>query len=91
MYYGRHAEFGCGDVRVYIPADFVWVCIYVGVSPGICLRIYTRSLHVCVYIFTYIHTASVCMCTHLRICTRSLHVGVYIFTYRPTDITCVCV
>jgi len=87
----RHAEFGCGDVRAYIPAEFAWVCIYVCVSPGICLRIYTRSLHVCVYIFTYIHTASVCMCIHLRICTWSLHVGVYIFTYRPTDITCVCV
>jgi len=53
------------------------------------IRQYTRSL--CVYIFTYIHTASVCMFIHLRICTRSLHVGVYIFTYRPTDITCVCI
>jgi len=70
----RHAEFGCGDVRAYIPADFVWVCAYVCVSPVICLRIYTRSLHVYVYIFTYIHTASICMCVQLRIYTQILHV-----------------
>jgi len=25
----RHAEFGCGDVRACIPAEFVWVCVYV--------------------------------------------------------------
>jgi len=65
----RHAEFGCGDVRACMPADFVWVCVYVCMSPIICLRIYTRSLYVCVYIFTYIHTASICMCVQLRIYT----------------------
>jgi len=73
----RHAEFGYGDVRAYIPAEFAWVCVYVCASPVICLRIYTRSLHVCVYIFTYIHTASICMCMH--------------FSYTYTDFTCVCV
>jgi len=65
----RHAEFVCGDVRAYIPADFVWVCVYVCVSPVVCFHIYTRSLQVCVYIFTYIHTASIYMCVQLRIFT----------------------
>jgi len=101
----RHAEFGCGDVRAYIPAEFEWVCVYICVSPVICLCIYTQSLHVCVYIFTYIHTASICMCIHLRICTPKLHVCVYGFTYMDTEVafvfvyiyvyhtefTCVCV
>jgi len=32
----RHADFGCGDVRAYIPAEFVWVCVYDCVSPVIC-------------------------------------------------------
>ena len=79
------------DVRVYIPAEFVWVCVYDCVSSVICLRIYTRSLQVCVYIFTYIHTASICMCIHLCICTQILHVCVYGFTYMDTEVACVCI
>jgi hypothetical protein len=87
----RHGEFGCGELRAYIPADFVWGCVYVCVSLVICLRIYTRSLQVCVYIFTYIHTASICMCVKLRIYTQILHVCVYRFTYMDTEVACVCV
>ena len=63
----RYSEFGCGDVRLYIPAEFTWVCVYICVCLGICLRLYTRSLRMCVYIFTYTHTASICMCINLPI------------------------
>jgi len=63
------------------------VCIY--------LHICTPSLHVYVYIFTYMvtefpgvgvhsyiyaHGVYMCLCTYLHICTRRLHVCGYIFT-----------
>jgi len=75
----------------------MWVCIYV--------RVGTQSLHVVVYIFTYIHTEFTCICIYLRICTQSLHVCVHIylrtcaqslrvcvytFSYIHTEFTCLC-
>ena len=56
-----------------------------GVSPVMCLHIYTRSLQVCVYIHVYMY-----VCTIAYMYT-DLHVCVYRFTYMDTEIVCVCV
>jgi len=72
----RHVEFGCGDVRAYMPAEFVWVCVYVCVSPVMCAYTHTEFTSVCVYIYVYTYSV------YMHVCT---------FAYMYTDFTCGCV
>jgi len=54
------------------------------------LHIGTPNPHVCVYMFTYMHTEFTCVCMYLRICRPSLHVYVCILHIYHGFYMCVC-
>jgi len=76
-----------------------------GFSGYVCISVYSHRVHVCVYIFTYIHTGFpfVCVCIHvyvrgvnilvriyLRVCTQSLGGCVCGYVYSHRDCMCLC-
>jgi len=67
----------------------MFLCIY--------LHIYTRKLHVCGYIFTYMYTKFTSVCTpstcvfaYIYIHVRQIHMSVYIYLHICTR-ACKCI
>jgi len=73
------AEFTCVRVYVYIYAHWVCKCRYV------CLHVWKLSLHVFVYISTYIHTETTCVWVYIYIYVHQVYRCVY------AEFTCMCV
>ena len=100
-----YAEITCVCVHIYMHGRRVYLCACISFtymhtefeSVGRCLHICTLSLHVLVYISTYIHTETTCVWVYIYIYVHQVYRCVYadvcvrIFTYMYAKSTCVCI